>query len=606
MKRLTLHIIAFFLSAFFLFGCSSQTPSSSSAEITVPELQTHIKYLASDRLEGRGSGTEGNRMAAEYIAAEFQRYGLLPAGDHGTYFQEFRFTSGIEAGRHNAFSTTVEGRTYEFRAEKDFRPLSFSTDTALIAPVVFVGYGITDTSLHYDDYDGIDVTHKIVIMLRYTPEGKKTESKFFNQASIRSKAFNAREHGASGMIFVTGPLDEEHPTLYPLTYDRGMGTSGIAAISMTSSACDSLLHSVGRDLRSIQEQINSSKHPQSAGLNGVTATLRSEITKIQSTSRNILGVIKPGAPDPVDETLVIGAHMDHLGMGGPGSGSLKPDTIAIHHGADDNASGTAGLLELAQYLATKRATLRRQVLFASFSGEELGLLGSDYYVKHPLIPLASTIAMINMDMIGRMKDSALVVEGIGTSPVFEEIVRKENTDPSIVLKLKKDGYGPSDHASFYSKDLPVLFFFTNLHDDYHRPSDTWDKINYPDEQRVVTLVSRIAEQLDNRPERPPFTKVAAPAVSSERRDVRVSLGVVPDYAEDVEGLKISGTRAGSAAEKAGLKANDIIIKFGKKEIKNIYDFTAVLGEFKPGDEVVIVVKRGTEIVSLTAILQGRQ
>jgi membrane-associated protease RseP (regulator of RpoE activity) len=214
--------------------------------------------------------------------------------------------------------------------------------------------------------------------------------------------------------------------------------------------------------------------------------------------------------------------------------------------------------------------------------------------------------MLNMDMIGRMKDSALVVEGIGTSPVFEGILRKENVDPSIVLKLKQDGYGPSDHASFYSKEMPVLFFFTNLHDDYHRPSDTWDKINYAGVQKIVTLVSKVAQNIASTPERPAFTKVAAPAVSNERRDVRVSLGVVPDYAEDIAGLKISGTRPGSAAEKAGLKAEDVIIKFGKKEIKNIYDFTAVLGEFKPGDEVIIVVKRGTEEVSLKAILQGRQ
>jgi hypothetical protein len=544
-------------------------------------------------------------MAADYIAAEFKRYGLQPAGDNGTYFQEFHFTSGIVAGQGNRVSATAGGQPISFTQETDVRPLPFSMDTAVTAPVIFAGYGITDTALAYDDYDGIDVHGKIVIILRYTPDGKNTASKFYNLASLRTKAFNAREHGAAGMILVTGPLDEEKPSLSPLTYDRGMGTSGIAAVSMTSTACDNMLRAAGKDLRTLQAGINAAKKPSSFALDGVSLSLQTEIRKIQGTSQNILALLKPAASNPVDETLVIGAHMDHLGMGGPGSGSLKPDTVAIHHGADDNGSGTAGLLELAQYLSSRASTLRRSILFASFSGEELGLLGSDYYVKHPLVPLASTIGMINMDMIGRMKDSVLVVEGIGTSPGFDSLVRKENTDPSIVLKLKQDGYGPSDHASFYSKDMPVLFFFTNLHDDYHRPSDTWEKINYADEKKVVSLAARIAETLADAETRPAFTKVAASA-SGERRDVRVSLGVVPDYAEETVGMKISGTRAGSAAEKAGLKGGDVIIKFGKKEIKNIYDFTAVLGEYKPGDEVVIVVKRGTEEVSLTAILQGRQ
>ena len=603
---LTFKLLFIVLVAFLLSRCSSEPPKSTSVEITVPELQQHIRYLASDKLAGRGSGSEGNRLAAEYIAGEFERYGLQPLGDKGGFFQEFRFTSGIEAGTHNVFSATVGERHLSFQANRDIRPLSFSTDTSFTAPLVFVGYGITDTSLHYDDYEGIDVRQKIAVMLRYTPDGKKTESKFYNHASIRSKAFNAREHGAIGMILVTGPLDEEQPTLYPLSFDRGMGTSGIAAISMTWTALQSIFEATGKDLKLSQEQINTTKKPQSFVLGAVTASLQTEIKKIQKTSRNIVGLLQGSNPSGTNEVVIIGAHMDHLGMGGEGSGSLKPDTVAINHGADDNASGTAGLLELAQYLSAQKTSIQRSFLFIAFSGEELGLLGSDYYVKHPLLPLATSIAMINMDMIGRMKDSALVVEGIGTSPQFEDIVKKENTDPSIVLKLKPDGYGPSDHASFYSKDIPVLFFFTNLHDDYHRPTDTWDKINYPDEEKVVELVGRIALRLATVQERPSFTKVATSSAGGERRDVRVSLGVVPDYAEDIAGLKISGTRPGSAAEKAGLKADDIIIKFGKKEIKNIYDFTAVLGEYKPGDEVVIVVKRGTQEVSLTAILQGRQ
>jgi hypothetical protein len=597
---------ALLIISVILTGCSSQPPKSSSTEITTSELQQHIKYLASDELGGRKSGERGNQIAANYIADEFKRYGLSPAGDKGGYFREFRFTSAIEAGPNNALSAVAGDKQFMFKKEIDFRPLAFSTDTVLHTGLVFVGYGITDTSLHYDDYEGIDVKGKIVVMMRYTPEGKKADSKFFTHASIRTKAFNAREHGAAGMIMITGPADEEQPTLYPLTFDRGMGTSGISAMSMTSSAFNSILLTGGNDIKNIQENINSSKKPNSFAIAGVTTTMQTEIKKIQKPSSNVLGFLEGSDPELKKEIIVLGAHMDHLGMGGEGSGSLRPDTIAIHHGADDNASGTSGLLEAAQYLSAQHQSLKRSFLFAAFSGEELGLLGSDYYVKHPTVPLSETIAMINMDMIGRVKDSVVVVEGIGTSPGFEELIRKENSDPSIVLKLKQDGYGPSDHASFYSKDIPVLFFFTNLHDDYHRPSDTWDKINYTDEQKVVSLVARIAGKLASAESRPAFTKVATPTMANERRGVQVSLGVVPDYAEDIEGLKISGTRPGSAAEKAGLKGDDIIIKFDGKQIKNIYDFTSLLGNYKPGDEVVIVVKRGTEEVSLTAKLQGRQ
>lgn len=297
--------------------------------------------------------------------------------------------------------------------------------------------------------------------------------------------------------------------------------------------------------------------------------------------------------------------MDHLGMGG--KGSLSPDTVAVHHGADDNASGTAGLLEVAQYLASQKSHLRRSVLFASFSGEELGLLGSDYYVKHPEYPLDHTDAMLNMDMIGRLTDSQLVVEGMGTSPQWQELVSKHNSD-SLHLKFKPDGFGPSDHSSFYAKDIPVMFFFTNLHADYHRPSDTWDKINYTGEQKVASLVSRIALDVANQDTKPAFTKAAASSMApaGDRQGVRVSLGVVPDYAEDVVGMKISGTRPGSAAEKAGLKGGDIIISFGGKSIKNIYDFTYLLSDYKPGDEVAIVVKRGSEEVTLKATLEARK
>jgi aminopeptidase YwaD len=593
--------------SFILTGCSSSIQVNTSTDITAQELQQHVKYFASDELKGRKSGEEGNEKAATYISSQFGQYGLLPTGDNKSYLQHFTFTASTKQGQNNQLRVSYGGKNISFQLNRQYRTLSSSIDTVLTCPVVFVGYGISDPdSSKYDDFSGIDVKNKIVIMLRYAPGGKD-EPKFAEKQSIIAKTITAREKGVAGILFVTAPPGSDGSDLSSIR-PPGMTNSGVAAAAMTWTALDSLFTIIGKDLKSIQHQIDSLKSPSSFELPQASVSFQTQIVRVTAKSANVVGYLPGTDPRLKDEVLVIGAHFDHLGMGGEGSGSLKPDTIAIHHGADDNASGSAGLLEAAQYLSAHRLSLKRSVLFIAFSGEELGLLGSDYYVKHPLFPLDKTIAMINMDMIGRLKDSTLVIEGMGTSPHWEELVKKENID-SLNLKLKPDGFGPSDHASFYSKDLPVMFFFTNLHSDYHRPSDTWEKINYVGEQKVVQLVTRIATDIANDENKPQFTKVVATnpmGTGGDRQGVRVSLGVVPDYAEEATGLKISGTRSGSAAEKAGLKGGDIIIKFGSKEVKNIYDFTYLLGLYRPGDEVVIVVKRGTEEVSVTAKLQGRQ
>jgi aminopeptidase YwaD len=591
-----------------IMGCAASTPDYISKNITAPELQRHIKYLASPELEGRLSGEEGNRKAAQYIANEFKQYGLLPIGENGSYFQPFDFISKVTIGDNNSLTASTEQNgvktTIPFELKRDFQPLSFTTDTSFTAPVVFAGYGISSDTMKYDDYAGIDVKGKIVAILRYTPNGLNDSSLFTKSSPYRVKAFVAREKGAAGMILITGPLDDPEAKLIPLVFDRGFGTSGIAAVTMLSKSFDSLLHLIGKDLQTIQQEINSTKKPNSFELPNLTIHMQTQLERIHAQTANITGYLPGNDPVLKDDVVIIGAHMDHLGYGGEGSGSTKPDTIAIHPGADDNASGTAGLLEVAQYFASQRANLKRTILFLSFSGEELGVLGSDHYVKNPLMPLGKTTTMVNMDMIGRMRDSVLVVEGMGTAPEFESILKKENAD-SLKLTFKPDGYGPSDQASFYGKEIPVIFFFTNTHPDYHSPSDTWDKINYTGEQKVVELAARVVMDLDTMAGKPTYTKVAMSMPGGGRGEVRVSLGVIPDFGTDVVGMKISGTRPGSAAEKAGLKGDDIIIKFGGSDVKNIYDFTYLLGKFKPKDEVEIVVKRGDKEVTLKAILGGK-
>ncbi len=341
----------------------------------------------------------------------------------------------------------------------------------------------------------------------------------------------------------------------------------------------------------MQKQIDSTKVPQSFIFEKTQAVFTTTITKVMSTAQNVVGYLEGNDPGLKDEYIVVGGHHDHLGWGG--EGSLAPDTVAIHPGADDNGSGTAGVLELGRYFSAAKGHLHRSILFTTFSGEEEGLLGSAYFVKHPPRPLTDAIAMINLDMIGRMKDSVVSIGGMGTSPIWNDIIPKFNEPHLLNIKPNNDGYGPSDHSSFYGKNIPVLFFFTSLHEDYHRPSDRADRINYEGEKKILQFVTRIIDTLDVMPTRPQFVKVQSSS-PQETRSYKVTLGVIPDFSETDIGMKITGVRPGGPAAKAGLEGGDVIIKLGGKAIKNIYDYTYMLGEFKAGDEVEVVVKRKGE------------
>lgn len=588
-----------------VMGCSPAIKNAGNPEITQEEIKHHIQYLASPELKGRRAGEEGNILAAKYIAGQFASYGLIPLGEKNGYFQPFTFVSVIKMSTTNSLVISHGTSKKNYTLDKQFRPISFTENTTVTAPLVFVGYGITakTDSLKYDDYESLDVKKKIVVAMRYSPGGSGN-NRYSRYQPMMDKAFTAKDHGAAGIIFLTGPEGEEGSNLISFSSSATKST-GIAVATLLWSEMDSLVQASGKKLTDVRQTINSTQKPESFELAGCEATLVTQTEKVYATSANIAGKLEGTDPLLKGQCVVLGAHMDHLGMGG--QGSLLPDTVAIHPGADDNASGTAGVLELAQYFSAHRQELKRTLVFISFSGEEEGLLGSDYYVNNPLFPLDSTIAMINMDMIGRLRDSTLVVEGMGTSPQWEKIVREENRDSLFHLKLKPDGFGPSDHSSFYSKNVPVMFFFTNLHGDYHRPTDTWDKINFNGEQSILQYVARISLDVLNASPRPQFTKAATTAMSGDDRgEVRVSLGIVPDFAEDTPGLKITGTRPNSAADKAGLKGGDIIVKFGPDEIKNIYDFTHDLGKYKPGDMVKIVVRRNGQEVTLNATLEVRK
>lgn len=585
------------------FSIAQETKSSA---ITVDELRSHVKYLASDQLEGRRAGSRGANLASEYIAREFKSYGLRPLGDGGTYFQEFEFNAGVRLGKANSLTAHYKRKENPLKLDVDYRPLGFSPTGTFDGGVAFAGYGIVFAEKGYDDYQGIDVKDKAVIVLRYHPEGDNQHSEFNQYASLRYKASKAKERGAKALILVTGPADADKDELLKLSFDQS-GNAGIPSVCITQRIADEWFKPAGRSLKELQEKINGSKTPQSFELSGVRVSLKTEVHEIREKSRNVIGFLEGNDPSLKSEAVVVGAHYDHLGLGGEGSGSLRPDTVAVHNGADDNGSGTAGLLELAQYFSAGQPFLKRSMLLLAFSGEELGLLGSAHFVNHPTLPLDRMVTMLNMDMIGRLTERKLIVYGIGTSVGFDSLAWKYNQDSSLVLKLNKDGFGPSDHSSFYGKNIPVFHFFTDLHSDYHRPSDDADKINYEGMRKVLEYIRTIAQDLEQSPAKPRYVQVEAPRPTGTEsgRGIRSYTGTIPDFGEQVEGMKLSGVREGSPAAKAGLQAGDIVVKFGTIDIKNLYDYTFALGEYKPGDVVEVVLKRGKETLTVKLTLERR-
>jgi hypothetical protein len=584
-KLFVLIVSVVLLYSCFYFG-------TTSPQIDEQDLYNHLKYIASDKLEGRRAGTKGAELAADYIAKQFKKFGLKPAGDNGTYFQYFDFVSDVKIGDSNFVDFKTSSREIKLNLKRDFVPLSFSESGKVEGNLVFAGYGITAPEQNYDDYDRIDVKGKIVLVLKGAPDGYKAHSPFEKYLSLRYKVSNAQSKGAIGIILVD-PFSEKFEKFI---FDYSSGKAGIVAVEVRNGVVDSLFKVCGYDFKlyDLVKKIYDSMKPSSFELNSLSVKIQVDVKYLKSKVANVIGYIESSNPNLRHEYIIIGAHYDHLGWGG--QGSLVPDTIAIHNGADDNGSGTVGLLELAEYFSHNRKKLNRSLVFIAFTAEEQGTIGSGYYVKNPVFPLENTLAMINMDMIGRMKDDKLTIYGVGTSPVWNGLVDGLNSKFKFNLNLIKDGYGPSDHAQFYSKGIPVLHFFTGIHSDYHKPSDDYDKINYQGQRRILEFISQLIFELDKVKEKPQFVKVETPQRSA--RGFRVTLGIVPDYSEDIRGMKVGDVRPGSPAEKAGIKPGDVIIKMGEREINNVYDYTYALGDYNQGDEVEIIVLRNGEKLSL--------
>jgi hypothetical protein len=572
---------------------------SQGYDISTEEIISHIRYLASDELEGRRAGTEGCEKAAKYIVSHFEKSGLKPLGDGGTYYQDLRFTSGVKLGKSNSLTVELKGKKLELQVGKDFLPLSFSSDGELMGDLVFAGYGISAPELNYDDYAGIDVKDKIVLVLRYTPEGYDPKSPFYNYATLRYKTMNARGKGARGIIFTTPISQREEKDLGGMRFDLSLADSGVHAAILKREIAKEILRFAGKDLKFLEERLSHKKN-NSFVIPDVRIRLIIELIRERTSTSNVIGFLEGSHPALKDEVIIIGAHYDHIGLGKTVSRGLnKNSKDRIHNGADDNASGVAGLLTLAEYFSHHRSLLKRSLLFVAFSAEELGLLGSSHYIKNPKIPLDKTAAMINMDMIGRLRNNTLTVLGASSSPVWKALLESANSNIGLNLKTSDSGFAPSDQTVFYAKEIPVLLFFTGVHTDYHTPDDDWYKINGEGEKRVLMLISNLIRELNKTPMKIVFSRIK----EEERQFSRfnVYLGTIPDYSEEVEGVKLMGVREGSPAEKTGLKEGDIIVEFGGKKIKNIYDYVYALGEAKAGVPTDMVVIRDGKRVMLSVM-----
>lgn len=555
--------------------------------VSVSNLQSHIKTLASPEMAGRLAIAPGGHRAGEYIARMFEAYGLEPKGTDG-YFQDFEMTIGYVPGKEAALRFDLpDGARWEVPAEA-FRPSNLSDNRTSEGEVVFVGYGLSLQEPAYDDYAGVDVQGKIVAILRGAPEWLDS-STAQRVARLSAKLRTAFEKGASGVLLLNLP---DQPLL-PLGMRGRAGIVSGAVMNVSAEVANRMLQSAKISVSEAVAYINTTKQPISTLL-PVRVSMTVQLEPRKGMARNVVGFLPGADPNKRDEVIVIGAHYDHLGYGEVGSLAFEPGEI--HHGADDNASGTAGLLELARLLSLQREKLPRSILFIAFSGEEEGLVGSAYYVRNATIPTDKIVAMINLDMIGRMNGDRLFISGLGSSPQWEEILKSANTD-GLTLNLGQASTGGSDHTSFFMANIPVLFFFTGMHPDYHRPSDTWEKINYEGQAKLVAMAERVARHLAQREERIAFSRPSqAPQQAGSRGGFRVRIGLIPEYTEENKGVLLAGVVPGSPAEKVGLKSGDRIVAVMGKRVNSIEELTQLYDQMEPGKPVEFtVVRNGQEM-----------
>ena len=588
-----------------------------TTEIAAADLRAQTAWLADPAREGRLTGSPGAKATADFAAGYFQALDLKPLG--ADFFQTFEFSAGERLiAEKCALAVNTDGKDARLALDKDFRPLAFSDNGETEGEIVFAGYGLSvpedGKNPRYNSYEGLDVKDKIVLLLRYVPESVEParRAQLNRYSGLRYKAMMARERGAKAVLVVSGPNSPNAGELLPLTNDGSNTGSGIIAASISGATADALLAPGGRKLKDLQTALDT-ENPHAEGgfvLPKIKVRLAVGIEHIRKTDRNVLGLLPPAGGS--DEYILVGAHYDHLGRGAAGTSMARAgEEKQVHPGADDNASGTAAVLEIAASLAAEHAAqpgkFRRGVIFALWSGEEMGLIGSAAFCEKPPVPLAKVAAYVNFDMVGRLRENRLTLQGVGSSKLWRKLIEKRNVTAGFNLTLQDDPYLPTDTTSFYPKRIPVLNFFTGSHDDYHRPTDTADKLNIEGLERIAKFARQLVHDLATAPERPDFARVErSDAGGGSRETLRAYLGSIPDYATEVKGVKLSGVRAGSPAEKGGLKGGDVIVEFAGQKTANIYDYTYALDAVKIGTPVKVIVERDGQRVEVTVTPEARK
>ena len=587
MKARRSHLIA----AALLLAVTAPAVAQTSAT------RAHVQTLASEKFAGREAGSPGERLAADYIASQLARAGAKALPGRKDMFVPFSFTAGSRDGGSRAVVGTAT-----FNTTKDVIALSFSDDAEVTAPVVFAGYGIVvpeTQNFGYDSYATLDVKDKIVVVLRYFPEDadQKTKAILARYSDLRYKAMAARQHGAKALVVVTGPRSPNAGLTVPMSFDTALAGSGIPAASVSGAVADALFAGAPKTLRVAQQELDSA-NPHTAGfaLDKVTLSLKTSLVRETQTGRNVVAYFPATSPvaGVAKPWIAIGAHYDHLGLGRNGNSLAgKEDAGKPHVGADDNASGSAAVLAIAEQIG-KLPMRRRNLIVALWSAEEIGLVGSAAYVNAPPVAVDQLSAYLNFDMVGRMQDNKLAVQATGTSPIWASLLERANVAAGFDLTLQEDPYQPTDVATFNQAGVPSLNFTTGAHVDYHKPSDTADKINYEDLDRIANLAATVVRRLMEMNDAPQFAKVEQSSQTAGRTGVRVFTGTVPDYTSNAKGLLLGGVIGGGPAEKAGLQKGDVVVEIAGQTIANIYDYTYALELLKIDQPVKVVYVRGSE------------
>lgn len=576
----------------FLLVVIAACSQKFNPEITVQELKESVGYLASDSLKGRKPGEAGDMLAATYIRQKFENAGLELLFDNG--FQKFSLVTSAQLGEGNTFKVNDS----PFEVEKDFLPYSFSANKEVSSNAVFAGFGleVDKDTLQWDDFKGVNVAGKWLIALQGDPDIDNPESPFLEFSSERSKALLASDKNAAGLILVAGVKFSEKDELSSLFFDKNSSRYSIPVIQITRQTANQILAETGESIESLENRMLTENKSINL-LIDAEISVKVNVTQNETESQNVVALLPGTDPELKNEYVVIGAHFDHLGMGGPGSGSRALDELAVHNGADDNASGVATIIELAEKFAGEKKN-KRSMLFVAFGAEEMGLVGSKAFVNQAPVETEKMVAMFNFDMVGRLDtaSNALSIGGTQTAVESEEILNRFNVD--FELALSPEGIGPSDHASFYLQDIPVFFVSTGAHPDYHTPNDDAHLINYEGMKKVADYSYNLLSEVSNRESSLSFQESGPKFQRSRGGRYKITFGIMPDFAGlEKRGLRIDAVTKGKPADIGGMKKGDIIIAIEGKKVGGVHDYMSRLQSFESGDRVSVdIIRDGKESV----------